>query len=157
MLQEDTFTLIEYKQKKFVIFDSPNDDNSYLYINKLKKHNVKNIVSTCVRAYDKKKFENSGIKIHDLVFSNGGYPSESIINQWFNLIDTVGDTSAIGVHCVSGLGRAPVLVALSLIRDGMEPCASVKYIRDKRHYCFNEEQIKYLNNYTNKSYTCNIL
>jgi hypothetical protein len=50
----------------------------------------------------------------------------------------------IAVHCVAGLGRAPVLVAIALIELGMEPLDAVAYIRTNRRGAFNKPQISYL-------------
>lgn len=50
----------------------------------------------------------------------------------------------IAVHCVAGLGRAPVLVAIALIELGMEPLDAVEFVRRKRRGAFNKPQIDYL-------------
>ena len=44
-----------------------------------------------------------------------------IIDKWLNLLSKEFDANpemCIGVHCVTGLGRAPVLVAVALIELG---------------------------------------
>jgi protein tyrosine phosphatase type 4A len=50
----------------------------------------------------------------------------------------------IAVHCVAGLGRAPVLVAIALIEMGMPPLDAVEFIRRYRRGAFNKPQIAYL-------------
>lgn len=50
----------------------------------------------------------------------------------------------IAVHCVAGLGRAPVLVAIALIEMGMKPLDAIEFIRSKRRGAFNKPQIAYL-------------
>ena len=50
----------------------------------------------------------------------------------------------IAVHCVAGLGRAPVLVAIALIEAGMDPLDSIENIRSKRRGAFNKPQIAFL-------------
>lgn len=50
----------------------------------------------------------------------------------------------IAVHCVAGLGRAPVLVAIALIEMGMKPLDAIEYIRSKRRGAFNKPQIMFL-------------
>lgn len=52
----------------------------------------------------------------------------------------------IAVHCVAGLGRAPVLVAIGLIEMGMKPLDTIEFIRSKRRGAFNKPQIAYLVN-----------
>ncbi|KAF9184294.1 Protein tyrosine phosphatase type IVA 1 [Haplosporangium sp. Z 767] len=53
----------------------------------------------------------------------------------------------IAVHCVAGLGRAPILVAIALIEFGMANLDTVEFIRARRRGCFNSSQIQYINVY----------
>lgn len=43
--------------------------------------------------------------------------------------------------------RAPVLVAIALIEEGMEPLDSIAFIRSLRKGSINNRQLKYLENY----------
>jgi len=55
-----------------------------------------------------------------------------VIEEWFNLLRRrFKDTpdACVAVHCVAGLGRAPVLVALALIELGMKYEDAVEMIR----------------------------
>eukprot|EP00591_Stephanopyxis_turris_P005004 CAMPEP_0195514824 /NCGR_PEP_ID=MMETSP0794_2-20130614/6096_1 /TAXON_ID=515487 /ORGANISM="Stephanopyxis turris, Strain CCMP 815" /LENGTH=225 /DNA_ID=CAMNT_0040643149 /DNA_START=619 /DNA_END=1296 /DNA_ORIENTATION=- len=55
---------------------------------------------------------------------------------------------AIAVHCVAGLGRAPVLVAIALIEfEGFDPVNAVAFIRKHRRGAINEKQLNYLEQY----------
>ena len=72
-------------------------------------------------------------------FVDGHSPPKEIIASWVQLVtdtfDKVKGSSpkpCIAVHCVAGLGRAPVLVAIALIEYGMDPMAAVALIREKR-------------------------
>ncbi|GJJ70315.1 protein tyrosine phosphatase type IVA [Entomortierella parvispora] len=53
----------------------------------------------------------------------------------------------IAVHCVAGLGRAPILVALAMIELGMANLDTVEFIRRRRRGCFNNNQIQYIDGY----------
>jgi len=54
----------------------------------------------------------------------------------------------VAIHCVAGLGRAPVLVAIALIEFlGMEPLDAVTYIRKRRRGAINATQLKFLQQY----------
>ncbi|KAJ3064558.1 Protein tyrosine phosphatase type IVA 2, partial [Quaeritorhiza haematococci] len=50
----------------------------------------------------------------------------------------------IAVHCVAGLGRAPVLVALALIEAGMSPLDTIEFVRRRRRGAFNSVQLSFL-------------
>lgn len=59
--------------------------------------------------------------------------------------------TTVAVHCVAGLGRAPVLVAIALIQLGMAPLDAIEYIREKRRGAFNKPQISFLDGYKRKT------
>ena len=97
-------------------------------------------------------------------FPDGDPPPDHIISAWLDLCDkrfgkakSSGAASGggaggsaddrppvIAVHCVAGLGRAPVLVAISLIEAGMEPDSAVQHVRNSRTNAFNRRQLNYL-------------
>ncbi|KAJ1677475.1 hypothetical protein EV182_006096, partial [Spiromyces aspiralis] len=99
----------------------------------------------------------------DLPFKDGDVPPSNIIKEWLALVAecskpapkgangssaTNGHSSVpprtIAIHCVAGLGRAPVLVAVALIEQGMDPIDAIEFIRRKRRGAFNNRQITYL-------------
>lgn len=59
--------------------------------------------------------------------------------------DLVGPT--IAVHCVAGLGRAPILVAIAMVELGMANLDTIEFIRRRRRGCFNSNQIQYIDGY----------
>lgn len=55
-----------------------------------------------------------------------------VVDEWFELLRRrFKDTpdACVAVHCVAGLGRAPVLVALALIELGLKYEDAVEMIR----------------------------
>ena len=89
----------------------------------------------------------------EMHFSDGASPPPEIIEEWCDLVHTTFDTKAqgerptIAVHCVAGLGRAPVLVAIALIEFGMDAMGAVTFIREKRRGAINAVQLSYLESY----------
>jgi protein tyrosine phosphatase type 4A len=148
-------SLIEYKGAKFLITDAPTDNNLPAYIQEFKKHDVKTIVRTCDPSYSSATVAKEGINVIELPFPDGAGPPDNVVAQWLAIVRKTfknnDNPHAIAVHCVAGLGRAPVLVAIALIELGMPPLDSITYIRDRRAKALNVKQINYLENYKRKN------
>jgi len=143
-------SLVENGNYRFLIFDAPNDDNLPQYIQELKRNNVHNVVRACDPTYSIEPLRAIDIKVHDLPFHDGGAPSDAIVDKWLSLLTSTfkeDEKETIGVHCVAGLGRAPVLVAIALIEGGMNPLQAVDYIRERRRGSINMRQLQWLKKY----------
>ncbi|XP_037699087.1 protein tyrosine phosphatase type IVA 1-like [Choloepus didactylus] len=95
--------------------------------------------------------------IEDWPFDDGASLSNQIVDDWLSLVKIKFREEpgcCIGVHCVAGLGRAPVLVALALIEGGMKYEDAVQFIRQKWHGAFNSKQLLYLEKYCPKMWLC---
>lgn len=121
---------------------------------------------------------NAGITLHEMAYPDGTSPPKEILDRWLDLIQqrfikenkhpvtlpsdqnppsTAGlannaitplPEKTIAVHCVAGLGRAPVLVAIALVEfKGMDPVDAVTFIRQHRRGAINEKQLNYLEKY----------
>ncbi|KAI8096619.1 protein-tyrosine phosphatase-like protein [Halteromyces radiatus] len=139
-------------KQRFLLLDAPTEQTLASYIEPLKKENVKLLVRICNRPldYDAVKLERlAGIRvIDDIKFDDGTVPSQENIEHWLNLAEQArleGHTMA--VHCVSGIGRAPVLVTLSLIESGMDPLDAISYVRQRRRGALNKTQVRFIDGY----------
>ncbi|KAJ3194329.1 Protein tyrosine phosphatase type IVA 1 [Irineochytrium annulatum] len=125
----------------------------------LKSRGVTDVVRVCEPTYERSYVEDNGIKLLDWPFPDGSIPPSNIIQGFLQLCDdrfaggiagaasageSDGSGPAVGVHCVAGLGRAPVLVAIALIESGMAPLDAVEFIRRQRRGAFNTVQLAYL-------------
>lgn len=145
---------ISYKDMRFLITDRPTDQTIANFIEELKKHNVLDVVRVCEPTYKVEELRKEGIEVTDLVFDDGTFPPSEVVDHWFDLLRRrfVKDpSSCVAVHCVAGLGRAPVLVALALIELGMKYEDAVELIREKRRGAINSKQLAYLEKYRPKS------
>ena len=73
-----------------------------------------------------------------------------MVQAWLDLLKSrfrESSGATIAIHCVAGLGRAPVLVALALIESGMKYEDAVEYIRRRRRGAINSKQLQYLEKY----------
>ncbi|OEU09931.1 phosphatases II [Fragilariopsis cylindrus CCMP1102] len=99
-------------------------------------------------------------------YPDGHSPPPDVIDQWLHVVDQVfyptekkdneqagtadeeKTRPCIAVHCVAGLGRAPVMVAIALIEfENMDPVEAVTLIRRHRRGAINEKQLLYLEGY----------
>ncbi|KAG0044891.1 Protein tyrosine phosphatase type IVA 1 [Gryganskiella cystojenkinii] len=170
-------TLIEPPMTKgirFLILDCPTDSTLPFYLAELKRNNVTDVVRCCEPTYRAETLQAEHIQVHDWPFRDGAVPPTNIIKNWLQLVDSRivrrshcsnGTSSCqhsptgsdneenmiapptIAVHCVAGLGRAPILVALAMIELGMANLDTVEFIRRRRRGCFNNNQIQYIDGY----------
>jgi len=100
--------------------------------------------------------EREGIRVHEMLFPDGDGPPGAIVDRWLALVEARREheeaegNTAIAVHCVAGLGRAPVLVAISLIEAGMSPLDAVSFLRERRRGAINNKQLRFLESYRRK-------
>lgn len=172
-------SLVEYRGMRFVVMDAPSESNINLYLAELERHAVTDVVRVCDPTYPKEVVERRGIRVHDWIFPDGEKPPEGIVNGWLGLVEerfgpfdrleeeeqgggggcnldlsaTIMNLQrpAVAVHCVAGLGRAPVLVAVALIEAGMSPLDAVQFVRERRRGAINTRQLKYLESYRRRS------
>ena len=86
--------------------------------------------------------------MHCWSFPDGEAPPREIIDRWLDLCDLAERSErAVAVHCVAGLGRAPLLVAIALIESGVDPSDTVELIRRKRRGAINKLQLQYVLEY----------
>lgn len=164
-------TFLEHKEYRFLIMDAPTDANIKSYLGALKRKNVQIVCRACDPTYDPSPFINAGIRVADLSFADGDPPPPEVVTRWIAVLQEIfhhpatppantttpapstststppAEKPAIAVHCVAGLGRAPVLVAIALIEGGMQPFDAIAFVRKKRRGAINAKQLKFLENY----------
>jgi len=147
-------SFVQYKTWSFFLCDAPTDGNLDVYMQEFLKYRVKHLVRACSPSYSTEKLVAAGISVHEMPFPDGGAPSDETVDRWLALCrDTFKKDSndAIAVHCVAGLGRAPVLVSLALLERGLSFEDTIDLIRSKRRGAINQKQLKYLREYKPKS------
>ncbi|XP_072318546.1 protein tyrosine phosphatase type IVA 1 isoform X2 [Eucyclogobius newberryi] len=123
---------ITYKNMRFLITHNPTNATLNKFIEELKKYGVTTVVRVCEATYDATLVVKEGIQVLDWPFDDGAPPSNQIVDDWLNLLKLKFREEpgcCVAVHCVAGLGRAPVLVALALIECGMKYEDAVQFIR----------------------------
>ncbi|PFH31811.1 putative protein tyrosine phosphatase type IVA A [Besnoitia besnoiti] len=149
----NTPTRIEAGRQRFLIFDAPSQENLAAYIKEMQAYEVTDLVRTCERTYDEKAVMAVGIRAHEMIFPDGEAPPDEVIDEWLALCNFVAQQrGAIAVHCVAGLGRAPVLVAIALIEKGMDPMDAIMFIRERRKGAINRRQLQFLKSYKRRSH-----
>lgn len=141
---------IQYGNLRFLITDRPTDFTINQFIEELRKHEAKDVVRVCEPTYRTDVLKAQGISVFDWEFSDGSYPPPEILNKWINLVQErfkKEPGSCVAVHCVAGLGRAPVLVALALMEAGMKYEEAVEVIRQHRRGAINQKQLAFLEKY----------
>jgi len=151
-------TLIECAGLRFVIMDAPTRINATEYVHRLLSYGVTDLVRTCEAIYSSNVFQQAGINCHGMHFEDGSAPPSGILRRWLRLVkqsfplvkcnrESEGNTRCIAVHCLAGLGRAPLLVAIALIETGWDYLEAADFLRAKRPGVLNAQQLTFLKSY----------
>mmetsp|Transcript_103289 Transcript_103289/g.267085 ORF Transcript_103289/g.267085 Transcript_103289/m.267085 type:complete len:180 (-) Transcript_103289:102-641(-) len=153
-----TMHLIPHGKFKIIVMDNPSETAIPTYADQLKIYGVTDVVRTCEQTYEPEQFESKGIRVHEMTFADGAPPPDEIIQKWVDLVTLRSkskDPTEIGVlavHCVAGLGRAPVMAAVALIEmTGIDPMEAVEKIRERQKGAINARQLKFLQTYVRKN------
>jgi len=140
---------ITFGKLNFLITHQPTPNTLETYISDLDRRNVSQLVRVCDTTYSSEPLQEHGIKVHDWTFDDGGWPPNEIVQKFLSLCLEVFNTTneCIAIHCVAGLGRAPVLVAIALLEAGMKCDDAIFLIRSQRRGALNDKQLEYLKQY----------
>lgn len=137
--------LIRCNNITFWLFPAPSNHNVREIALKMNDFNVKNIVHIVEIDYDRKVFGDN-TTFHNMIFEDGGWPSDEILIKWLRLLDYFNENSMnVGIHCKASLGRAPLLIAIGLIYFGSQSEDAVLNIRSIIKNAINSKQLDYLN------------
>ena len=156
-------SVIPYLGMRFVVSGTPMEDTLSAYCEHWKSLNVVRVV----RMTEKPSYEasHSSVPVVDIPFPDGKTPDKESIKKWLDVVvevygppakqkkefgkkETPEDAPAIAVHCIAGLGRSPLLVAIALIEYGYgKPLEVISYIRSKRKNAINAPQMEFLKKY----------
>jgi len=147
-------TLLSHEGMKFLIMDAPRHSNLHLYIREMRNHGVTDVVRVCEATYLANDLQTAGISLHEMPYDDGHSPPREILDKWLQIVEQrfflspPTTNNAIAVHCVAGLGRAPVLVAIALVEFAyMDPVEAVSLIRKNRRGAINQQQLNWLEQY----------
>ena len=147
-------THISYLKQNFILTNTPTRDNIGTYISVLLREKCRYLVCTCVvtnNVIDVNLFTKFGITVVNLSFPVGSFPTDDVIDKWLSLLREIGEsknqTNSVAVNCLSGLGRAPVLIAIAMIESHCPYMDAISMIRKKRPGAFNRKQILFLETY----------
>merc|ERR1712032_639195 len=139
--------------------------NMTLVLRECKKYQVVQMVRVCEKqkeSYPPDTVQDEGIEHIDLPFADGKPPPDEVINHWLEIVEETfkkdkKHESTVAVHCVAGLGRAPLMVAVALIYFGYSCTQAVALIRSRRNGCINARQLGWLKTFKPPKEPCVIL
>lgn len=144
---------VVHKNMRFLITHNPTNGSIGKFLEILRQYDTDTVVRVCKSTYDTEPLTTKGIKVLDWEFQDGAALPKLIVENWLKLLKAhckEHPHNCIAVHCVAGLGRAPVLVAVALMESGMKYEDAVEFIRQKRRGAINRNQLQYLEKYRPK-------
>ncbi|KAJ3237847.1 hypothetical protein HDU78_003857 [Chytriomyces hyalinus] len=147
-------SLIDHAQMpvRVLITDCPPSQEllEEVYLPVLAENRVQVLIRLCEPTYATAVLEAAGVRVIDtMAFTDGTPPPQPVLADYRTLIDTLvaatPDTKpTIAVHCVSGIGRAPIFAVIALVDAGVERIEAVEFVRMRRRGAFNKSQLEWI-------------
>ena len=90
------------------------------YVPLFKKWGITSVARLNSKTYDAERFRRNGLKIVELYFSDGGCPSDYLIQKFYEIAEA---EPAVAVHCKAGLGRTGTIIGCYAIAKHQFPAA----------------------------------
>lgn len=127
----------------FLITNSPTNQTLEEYVKILLNNDITVVIRLCEKTYDEDFLKKNNIDFIDMFIEDGLYPSDIDITNFFNICSKYQN---IAIHCKSGLGRAPLLIAIyHIIVEKKSVIETISSIRDKIRGAFNTKQLNFIN------------
>jgi protein tyrosine phosphatase type 4A len=137
-------TFFTTKTNLFLITNSPTNQTIQEYIKILLNNDITVVIRLCEKTYDEDYLKQNNVEFIDMFIEDGLYPNDTDITNFFNICSKYQN---IAIHCKSGLGRAPLLVAIhQIIIEKKSTMETISIIRDKIRGAFNTKQLNFINN-----------
>jgi protein tyrosine phosphatase type 4A len=130
-------------QRNFIISESPNNITITEYINILLKNSINIVICLSEdKKYDVNVFKNVNIDYLHFPIKDGTTPTDEQIKKLLKFLERY---NSIAFHCDAGLGRAPLMLAISFILlFNYKPANIIEKIRGKEKRALNTTQLTYL-------------
>ena len=148
------YHLFTENQRSFMISESPSDKNMDEYIKILQKNSINLVINLTEQTqnnnYDNNNIKNANIDYLHFPIQDGSVPTDDQVNK---LIEFLNRYNSIAFHCTAGLGRAPMMFAISnILLFNKKALDVILMIREKEPKALNNIQIKYLYNFKRQKY-----
>lgn len=143
------------KGQKIVVYlsGSPSPSSIEDFSRFMKEKRVTDVFCFCAPCYDIRPLIEENIIFHDMAFQDGHEPNKDIIIKFDEVFDQILEkasndkdgTISVNMHCYSGLGRAPTMIAyLMMSRCGYNGIDCVDTIREQRKGSLNNKQLNWI-------------
>jgi protein tyrosine phosphatase type IVA len=155
----DGVVLIEHGRLRFVFSPVPPPELIKPWVERLHEYKV----GMVVRVSEEQPYTHEDLEDMELVefpLTDGSVPSKDQSKAWDELVGPFLKThpgKAVAVHCTAGLGRSALLVAISLVNDGLDAYKAIELLRSKRRGVLNSKQVAFLLDYRARRFPCSIL